>query len=793
MDATRGSFVPGMTLGTHRLERPLGRGGMGAVFLAYDTRLHRQVALKVIDGGADDGTSSARLLREARNAAALNHPHICTIHEVGEDGGTAFIAMEYVSGRSLQERIDDGGLSVSEAVRLGIQAADALAYAHDHGVIHRDFKAANVIVGEDGRLKVVDFGLARREDARLAEATTMVSLVPAGAVAGTPYAMAPEQVRGEAVDARTDVWALGVLLYEMVSGAKPFAGQTVPDLYSSILRARPAMLPSTVPAGLCAVIERCLEKDPLRRYQRAGEVRAALDEIAAGTVAPWITWGYYLRRRSVVVSVAAFAAVVAAVLVGFNVGGARDRLMGVAPAPAPIRLAVLPFENLTGDPEQEYFSDGLTDEMITQLGRLQPQRLSVIARTSSMRYKRRDVPMDQIARELGVDYVMEGSAKRDGNRVRISASLIQVRDQTQRWSESFERELANILALQSDVARDVARTLAITLLPAEQNRLAAARRINPEAYEAYLKGRFHWQTMAPRELDTAMSYFELAAQKDPNYAAPYTGMGTVWGLRCQNGVMRCREATAKMKEVVRRAKELDPDLPELQAQTAAIAYYVDWDWPAAEREFRRAIEVDATDPDPHMWYADYLVNVAGRFDEGIAEARRAAELDPLNSLYQVRLAVALLDARHDEEGIAVLQHVRRADPNDRQSQVNLVYAFAAKQMYKEALAQMAQNNPNNSDIADAQQQADAGAAYRRIARVRPDTMVRQSQTGYVSPGGIAGAYARAGEVALALDWLEKAYEERETMMVSIKNGRGWSALRGEPRYEAILHRMKLLN
>ena len=290
---------------------------------------------------------------------------------------------------------------------------------------------------------------------------------------------------------------------------------------------------------------------------------------------------------------------------GIQPGRAADRLTGVLREEPPIKLAVLPFENLTGDPEQEYFSDGLTDEMITQLGRLHPQRLSVIARTSSMRYKRRDLSMDQIARELGVDYVMEGSARREGNRVRISASLIQVRDQTQRWSESFEQEMANVLALQSDVARGVARALAITLLPADQSRLAAARPVNPEAYEAYLKGRFQWQTMAPKALDAAMGYFELAVQKDPNYAAPYTGMGTVWGLRCNNGVMRCREAVTKWKEVVRKAKELEPDLPQVQAQTAAIAYYVDWDWPAAEREFRRAIEVDAADPDVHMWYADY--------------------------------------------------------------------------------------------------------------------------------------------------------------------------------------------
>jgi tetratricopeptide (TPR) repeat protein len=431
--------------------------------------------------------------------------------------------------------------------------------------------------------------------------------------------------------------------------------------------------------------------------------------------------------------------------------------------------------------------------MITQLGRLHPQRLSVIARTSSMRYKRRGLPMDQIARELGVDYVMEGSARREGNRVRISASLIQVRDQTQRWSDTFEREMANVLALQSDVARGVARALAIRLLPADQSRLAAARPVNPEAYEAYLKGRLQWQTMAPKALDAAMGYFELAVQKDPNYAAPYTGMGTVWGLRCHNGAMPCREAVTRWKEAVSKARELEPDLPQVHAQTAAIAYYVDWDWPAAEREFRRALEVAAADPDVHMWYADYLMNIAGRVDDAIAAGRRAVEVDPQNSLYQVRLAVTFMNAHREDDAIAVLQQVLKADPGMRQAQINLLHALAAKRMFKEALAAMAQNNANNPSIVETQQRAYQEGGFPRVARLRPDALVRQSQTRYVSPGGIAAAYARAGEVALALDYLEKAYEERETMMVSLGRGRAWDAVRGEPRFEAMLRRMKLSN
>jgi predicted Ser/Thr protein kinase len=342
----------GATFGGYRIERLLGRGGMGSVFLAYDTRLDRRVALKLVEVPAD-GDAARRLLREARNAAALNHPNICTVHEAGEVNGSAFIAMEYVPGRSLRERLDEGALDLTDAIRYGLQVAEALAYAHDQGVVHRDLKAANAIVTEGGRLKIVDFGLAHRADAAAVSATTLSSLVPPGTPTGTPYAMAPEQVRGESADAHTDIWALGVLLYELVTGAKPFRGAAVAEMFSAILRDPPAPLPDSVPVGLRVLIERCLAKQPKQRYRHAADVQSALEAIQAGTVPRSIAWRYRLNRRLRLLSATVLVAIAAA-LASLNVGGLRDRLIGNAPETAPLKLAVLPLEDLSGGVDQQY-------------------------------------------------------------------------------------------------------------------------------------------------------------------------------------------------------------------------------------------------------------------------------------------------------------------------------------------------------------------------------------------------------------------------------------------------------
>jgi serine/threonine-protein kinase len=775
---------PGATLGSYRIERLLGRGGMGAVFLAYDTRLHRQAALKLL-GQPDDPASGARLLREARTAAGLNHPHICTIYEVGETDGTTFIAMERVEGRTLRERIDEGPLSPSNAVRFVRQAADALAFAHDHGVVHRDLKAANVIVSEDGRLKVVDFGLARRDDPLMAEATTMATLAPAGTLVGTPYAMSPEQVRGEATDPRTDIWALGVLLHESLSGAKPFAGRTGPELLASILTASPAPLPASIPAELRDIVERCLQKDPARRYQRAADVRDALDAMAADRAFPGIAWRPSTRRRlagATAVALLAFGGLA----VGMNMGGVRDRLRGTVSAP-PIKLAVLPIKNLSGDPGQEYFSDGLTDEVITQLSRLHPEGLKVIARSTAMQYKEHPTPIDAVAGELGVDYVLEGSARREGNRVRITATLIQVRDRTQRWAESFDRDLAGILTLQSDVARGVAGALALTLLPAEQARLAAARPVHPEAYQAYLLGQSRARRLTRPDLDRALEYYETAVKLDPNFALAHFGISGVWAGRVQVGLVTAAEGGERADAALMKALSLDSSLPEGHMALANRATWEQWDWTAAEASYRRALDLNPNLAEAHSFYAHYLF-IIGRREEGASEMQRALELDPLNDLIQQFYGMTLQFARRFEEGIAHAQNVLKTNPNSPSAWNALTANYHHLERFEESLSAQRSAFGAREDpvllpaLAQGYQEGGYRGAMLRVAEVRSSR--RQDWVA-------AQSYLRAGEVDRAIDALERAYDVRSSNLPYISVLPVFDVLRSEPRFQALLKRMNL--
>jgi TolB-like protein len=791
-------LAPGARFGAHEIMAFLGAGGMGEVWRARDTRLDREVALKVLPPAAlDDETARARLLREARLASKLNHPHVCTIHEVGEAEGRTFVAMELVEGRPLSDLLSRGPLATEQVLRRGQQLADALAHAHEHGVVHRDFKSANVVLTAEGRAKVLDFGLAKRlagGDATEATTASYGSLTAPGTLTGTLAYMAPEQLRGQAADARSDIWALGVVLYEMAGGRRPFQGQTGFALSSAILNESPPVLPAGVPDGLRGVVERCLEKEPAERYQRAAEVRAALEALASGATVPTgRAPARRPRRRPWLAAGLVVIAAVVTVAITLGLGALRPRLTPRLGSPArAIRLAVLPFANLSGDPGQEYLSDGVTQEMIAQLGRLHPQSLSVIARTSVMRYKKTETPIDQIGRELGVDYVLEGSAQREAGRVRISAELIQVGDQTQLWADVYERELAGILALQADVARNVASALALKLLPAEEARLAGARPVDPEAYEAYLKGSQHWIKMTRADLDAAEGYFTIAIEKDPTYAPAYAGMAWVWAVRNQYWLAPPGEAGPKAKEFALEALSLDETLAEAHYVLAALKTWYEWGFRAAGPEWRRALELDPNDVDGLAMYSEYLA-IVGRPEEAMAQIDRALRLDPFNVTIHSFRANELLYARRFDEGLAQAEKALAMAPANFVALGAKGSALVAKGKTTEAVDAL-KDYVIAVGVPDVAQALDRGfheAGFAGATKRGAEALAVHAAHGKagVLPTDVTQFYVFAGENALALDWLERAYETRDPNMPYL--GLIFEPLRSEPRFQALVRRMGL--
>ncbi|MCH7985670.1 MAG: protein kinase, partial [Acidobacteria bacterium] len=624
----------GKTLSHYRVVEKIGAGGMGEVYRAHDQRLERDVALKVLPTGTlADEAARKRFRKEALALAKLNHPHIATVFEFGTQDGVDFLVMELVEGVTLSDKLAGGPLLEKEIARLGMQLAEALEEAHERGVVHRDLKPGNVMVTAKGQAKVLDFGLAKlvRPDVASATATTE-SFTETQGVAGTLPYMAPEQLRGEPVDARTDIHALGAVLYEMATGQRAFPDRQAAQLTAAILQlpvSSPRALNRRVSVEMERIVLKCLEKEPENRYQSAKELAVDLRRLGRGTSttapAPWqvprgsARWGW---RRVGLVAVALLALV--AVLVGLNVAGLRDRLLGGA-APGQITsIAVLPLENMMGDAEQDYFVEGMHEALITELSKI--GALTVISRTSAMRYRNTDKSVPEIARELGVDAVIEGSVLRAGNQVRITAQLIEAATDRHLWADNFDRELRDILALHSDVARAIARQIRVTLTPKEESRLAAARPVNPKAFEAYLKGRFHWQKQTREDFDIAERYFQSALQKDPNYALAYAGLGMVWIMRGDAGFQAPSETFPKGTAFFAKAIELDDSSAEVRVSLANHKTTTQWDWSGAEKEFKRAIEINPNLADAHFFYADLLLALK-RTEEWKREIKRARELD----------------------------------------------------------------------------------------------------------------------------------------------------------------------
>jgi len=637
-------------------------------------------------------------------------------------------------------------------------------------------------VTPQGRVKVLDFGLAKPSGkaGTSGEAALTEYGTEQGRIIGTPGYMSPEQVRGLEVDARTDIWAFGCVLYELLAGQRAFRGQTISDVLARVLEREPDWkdLPVATPAKVRSLLAECLEKDPGRRLQSIGEAHRRIAEAQSR--------GRGLTRRQLAAAsgLAAAAALVAAAL---DVGSLRSRLASASPAIQSV--AVLPLANLSGDPAQEYFSDGLTDALITSLSRI--SALKVISRTSIMQYKGAKKTLRDIARELGVEAIIEGSVVRSGGRVRINAQLIQAATEKNLWAESYERDMQDLLRLQSEVAQAIAQRVQVTLTPQEQTRLAARQRVNPEAYDAYLKGCVHYYRVTPEDFETAMKYFRLALEKDPNFAQAYAGIAWVEGSRAHIGMTPPEDGWPKAKAAAAKALSLDPALTEAHGALAVVHYLYDWDWTAADAEFRRALKLDPNNALMQATYAEFLA-VLHRWDEWEPRIRRALELDPNNAFFQALYGMQLLFRRRYDDAMVELRKALPMDPNSLVTHFTLWQAYYLKRMQPEAFAEAKTSLSlwGQAEAAEALQRGYARGGYREANRLAAESLAARAQREYVTPFIVAAFYVEAGLNSRAVDWLEKSFLAHDSQVVYVNVDPTFDVLRDDPRFQALLSRLK---
>ena len=777
------------------IEEKLGEGGMGVVYRARDEKLQRDVALKFL-GTLPTGSSAnhERALQEARAISALNHPNICTVYEVGETEGRPFIAMEYVEGRPLSVEIPSIGLSLEQVERYGMQLADALAHAHSRGVIHRDLKAANVIITMSGRPKVLDFGISRRLEAGSGSDETTVleaSWESQRTFKGTLPYIAPEVLKGQEADARSDIWSLGVLLYEMASGNRPFRGSTAFEMSAAILHERQPQITPALPPVLQSVIDRCLDKDPGQRYQSAGEVRAALE--AASTASktqdlfrePKVAKKAWFSFRNVLLM-----CVTLGLLGGLMyVMRGKGRGKPARPLPGAIQsVAVLPLANLSGDASQDYFADGMTDALITELSQI--RKLRVISRTSVMQYKNTQKTLDQIAGELNVDAVVEGSVVRQEDRVRISAKLVQANIEEALWAGNFDRNFTDVLTLQSEVATAIARGIQIQLSSEEQRQLSRSRSVVPDAYEAYLKGRYELEKRTPDAFENAEGYFQKAIAKDGTFAAAYAGLADTYILMMNSQSVAMETLMPKAKQAVEKALRLDDRLAQAHTSLAAIRFG-QLEGGDIESQFQRAIALDPGYAQALHWYALYLA-AAGRKEESIREIKLAREIDPKSLMINANVGFVYYLAGDYSRAEEAEKDTIQMDPSFVSAHTYLGKIEQERKRYAEAIDEY--RTALSLSPGGIAEQADLAQGYAISGKTHEAEEILREIQGYrgqkyVSAYDFAVVYAGFQEANKTLDWLEKAYVERNSRLVDLAVHPQFAFLRREPRFQALVEKI----
>lgn len=804
----------------YRIVGPLGAGGMGEVYLALDTRLGRRVALKVLPAGlTDDRERLHRFRKEARAVSALNHPNIITIHEIGADGDTNFIATEFVEGETLRRRLRSARPATAGTLDVVTQIAAALDAAHRSGVVHRDIKPENVMLREDGLVKVLDFGLAKlteKEGGARPGTHSAVETLP-GAVMGTAAYMSPEQARGLDVDARTDIFSLGVVLHEMLAGSLPFAGETAGDQMAAILTAEPAPLDADTPAELRRIVGKALRKNADERYQTAKDlladlksVRRALDSTAehersgasSGDVASARQQGRSLdsattaerggaavakrRGAGLAVTLAALLLLTLAALgLGYRLVTRR------APPAAQIEsLAVLPFVNQSGDADVEYLADGMTESLIDSLSRL--PRLSVKARSTVFRYKGKEMEPRAVAAELSVQAVLSGRVAQRGDRLTLSLELVDARTGDHLWGERYSRNMSDLVSLQSEVARDVSRKLQARLSGADERRVTKNYTANTEAYQLYLKGRYYWNRRTAENLTKAIAEFRGATDRDPSYALAYVGLADCYALLAEYAGTPSSETLPQAKAFAARALEIDDSLAEAHASLGFINAQL-WQWAEAEREFERAVELNPNYPTAHHWRCLHLRNM-GRFDEAFAEIKRAQELDPLSSIINSNVAVGHMLRGDADSAAAQSKKIVELDPNDAIGHLWLGLAHLARGRNAEAEAEI-------QKVVELSERAGWSLGYLAYAaavsgkRAEARALVKELEGKYAKREALgldlAQVYAGLGDKDEAFAWLEKDFQARSGTLAYFRWYWQFDSLRGDPRYAGLLRRMNL--
>jgi serine/threonine-protein kinase len=786
-------------IGRFEIVALLGSGGMGEVYRARDENLGRDVAIKILPAGlSSDRSRLNRFEQEAHAAGQLNHPNILAIYDVGLYEGSPYLVSELLEGETLGERLLSGSLPPSKAVEYASQLARGLAAAHEKGIVHRDLKPENLFITREGRVKILDFGLAKLTASENGSPAGLgsVAKTESGIVLGTAGYMSPEQVRGKPADYRADIFSFGAVLYEMLSGKRAFQGGSVAETLAAILHHDPPALTLADPlmaSHLHLIVRHCLEKKPEDRFQSARDLSFALEALSIPSEA---SGSPKLRFRSIRSSGAQVKAAwllsgVLLVLVGTWMARHQKPDLYQKPDKSVVSLAVLPFVNGSRDPDAEYLSDGITESLIGKLSQL--PNLRVLARSTVFQYRRGPADPLQAGRDLKVGAVLTGRIVQRGESLMIGAELVDVASGAALWGEQYNRKLADIVSVQEEISREITSRLKLRLTIDQKTRIGKRETQDPESYQLYLRGRYQWNKRSPEGLKKSIEYFQQAIERDPTYGQAHDGLADAFDVLGGLGVMPPRETFPRARAAAQRAIEIDDTLANAHASLADVYTFYDWNWSAAEREYQRALALDPNYSTARQWYANFLLTQK-RFPEALKETRRALTLDPLSLVINQNLGWVLYYCRRYDEAIQQLQKTLEMDPNFSPSRGTLAMAYEAKALYSQSVSEFQKwlllQGVSRDDV---EAFGETYAAHGRLAflRVLAEAMEERAKGRYISAFDFVRVYAQLGRKDDAFRWLEKAYEERSAAMPYLAVDPILDVLRTDSRFPAVLARMKL--